>query len=239
VEVETDSSYRASCKDMPRRKRSLPETSAPVPPDPSAFTRKEWAVITRCATPHRVQQYLRTLPYNWAPDTLMTFRRVVEAGRANCIEAALTAAAIMEQHGHPPLLLDLASADRLDHVLFLFSRHGRWGTIGKSRDVGLHGRKPVFRTVRDVALSYVDPYVDGSGRLTGYGVADLRDLLRCDWRFSTRSVWAVERFLIALPHKPLKVSRERHRRMLERFRRFKRSHPDRPFTEYRGRDNWM
>ena len=71
----------------------------------------------------------------------------------------------MEQHGHPPLLLDLESVDGLDHVLFLFNTRGLWGTIAKSRDVGLHGRKPVFRTLRHLALSYVIPMLmdqDGS-----------------------------------------------------------------------------
>ena len=88
------------------------------------FSKKEQAVIARHRTPVQVQQYLKSLPYNWK-NTLRTFRNVVEHGEANCIEAALSAAAIMEQHGHPPLLLDLESVDLLDHVLFLYRIRGR------------------------------------------------------------------------------------------------------------------
>ena len=186
-----------------------------------------------------MQRYLRSVPYNWEPHTLRTFREVVRCGSANCIEAALVAATIMEQHGHPPLLLDLESADYLDHVLFLFNVDGLWGTIAKSRDIGLHGRKPVFRTIRQLALSYVDPYVDGSGRITAYGVADLRGFTRSNWRLSKRNVWAVERFLIDMPHAALKTSDRRHAQMLKKFLEFRLSHPNRPFTDYKDRDKWM
>ena len=115
-----------------------------MPPLQSEFTRKEWSLIRKHRTPLQVQRYLRSLPYNWEAETLRTFRKVVELGTANCIEAALGAATIMEQHGYPPLLLDIESIDHLDHVLFLFNVNGGWGAIAKSRDVGLHGRKPAF-----------------------------------------------------------------------------------------------
>src|ERR1051326_8971553 len=170
-------------------------------PPREAFRPREWAIIERCRTPRQVQNYLRSLPYNWERkgETLRTFRGVVKHSEAHCLVAALSAATIMEQHGDPPLLLDFESQDGLDHVLYLFRRRGLWGTVARSRDAGLHGRKPVFRTVRQLAMSYVDPYVDNSARLTAYGVADLRTLVRCDWRLSEKSVWAVERALIELP----------------------------------------
>ena len=82
---------------------------------------------------------------------------------------------ILEQHGYPPLVLSFESIDELDHVLFVYRQRGRWGSVARSRDPGLHGRKPVFRTPATLALSYVDPYVDFSGRVTGYAVVDLRD----------------------------------------------------------------
>jgi hypothetical protein len=184
-----------------------------------------------------VQQYLRSLPYNWG-NTLRTFRSVVQHGSANCIEAALTAAAIMEQHGYPPLLLDLMSQDQLDHVLFLFKFRGRWGTIAKSRDIGLHGRKPVFRTIRDLVFSYVDAYVDTTGRVVGYGVADLNGLTRANWRLSERSVWTIEKALIDMPHKRLKTSDERYKKNLRKFVKFKKEHPNElfPYEDPRGRE---
>ena len=91
-------------------------------------------------------------------------------------------------------------------MLFLFKKRGRWGTIARSRDAGLHGRKPVFRTIRHLVMSYVDPYVDGVARIVGYGVADLRTLVKCDWRLSSKYVKEVERALIVMPHKSIKTS---------------------------------
>lgn len=199
-------------------------------PPLSAFTSRERAVIGAHETPVQVQRFLRTLPYNWERGrrTLRTFRGVIRHGEAHCLEAVLAAAVILEQHGYPPLVLDLESEDHLDHVLFVFRQRGRWGAIGRSRDPGLHGRRPVFRTVRDLAFSYVDPYVDGSGRITGYGVGDLDALVRGDWRLSERNVWEVERALIRMPHRPLRTSDRRHQRMLRRFLALKES--GRPFT---------
>jgi hypothetical protein len=155
------------------------------------------------------------------------------------LEGALTAATILEQHSYPPLLLDLESQDKLDHVLFLFRRRGRWGTVARSRDAGLHGRKPVFKTIRQLVMSYVDPYVDGSGRITGYGVADLRALVKGDWRLSTRNCWELERALINMPHKKIRTSDKRYQTMLGRFVAFRKKHPDKPVTFYSNRHQWL
>ena len=145
------------------------------------FTPAERRVIARCHTPALVQAYLNGLPYNTEPPpggaTLRSFRGVVRAGTAHCMEAALAAAVILEQHGYRPLILSFESIDELDHVLFVYQRRGRWGSIGRSRDPGLHGRKPVFRTARDLARSYVEPYVDYHGRVTGYTVVDMDALM--------------------------------------------------------------
>jgi hypothetical protein len=213
----------------------------PPAPGKGAFRPKEWAVIRKYRTPRQVQQFLRELPYNWEKkkETLRTFRAVVRHWQAHCLEGALTAATILEQHGYPPRLLDFESQDKLDHVLFLFRRRGRYGTVARSRDAGLHGRKPIFRTIRELVMSYVDPYVDGSGRITGYGVFDLRTLRRCDWRLSPRNVWAVERALIKFPHKRLKTSERRYQAMLREFLAFRKKHPNRPATFYANRHQWM
>ncbi|MGH9439489.1 MAG: hypothetical protein ACRD22_16795 [Terriglobia bacterium] len=211
------------------------------PPPLKAFRPKERDLIRRLNTPRRVQQFLRGLPYNWERhgETLRTFRSVVRHGEAHCLEGALAAAAILEQHGYPPLLLDLESQDLLDHVLFLFCKGGRYGTVARSRDAGLHGRKPVFQTVRSLVMSYVDPYVDGSGRITGYGVLDLRPLRRIDWRLALCNVWAVERALIAMPHKRLATSESRYQIMLRRFQIFRQKHPDAPVTFYSNHHLWL
>ncbi len=210
-------------------------------PDRKAFRPEESQIIEACRTPRQVQAFLRRLPYNWEKEkeTLRSLRGVVRHGEAHCLEAALAAATILEQHGYPPLLLDLESQDNLDHVLFLFRQRGRWGAVARSRDAGLHGRKPVFRTVRQLVMSYVDPYVDGSGRITGYGVADLRRVVKSDWRLSSKNVWAVERALIKMPHKKLKTSERRFRRMLQHYLAFRKTHPHEPATFYSNRRQWM
>jgi hypothetical protein len=203
-----------------------------------SFTPKERSVIQSHSTPGQVQRYLRSLPYNWK-NTLRTFRQVVRHGSANCIEAALTAAAIMEQHGYPPLLLDVMSKDGLDHVLFLYQSGGRWGTIAKSRDIGLHGRKPVFRSVRDLVFSYVDPYVDYTGRVIGYGTTNLNALTESDWRLSDRNVWIIEKQLIAMPHTRLKTSNRRYKQTFGRFLAFKKRHPDKPYPYSDPGGQWL
>ncbi len=222
-------------------KKKKPKPVPSPPPGRAAFCPREWAVIERCRTPRQVQGYLRALPYNWEKkgETLRTFRQVVRHGSAHCLEGALSAATILEQHGYPPLLLDLESRDNLDHVLFLFRRRGKWGTVARSRDAGLHGRKPVFRTLRDLVRSYVDPYVDGSGRITGYGVADLRILLKGDWRLAEKNVWEVERALIRMPHRKLRTSSRRYQAVLRQFRKFRQEHPNEPVTFYENKHQWL
>lgn len=226
---------------MPYPWSAILNLKAAAPPPRQAYRATEWNLIQRLSTPRMVQQYLRSLPYNWekSKETLRTFRSVVEHHEAHCLEAALTAAAILEQHGYPPLLLDLESQDLLDHVLFLFRERTGFGTVARSRDAGLHGRKPVFRTLRALVMSYVDPYVDGSGRIVGFGVLDLRALRRCDWRFSTRNVWALERALVEMPHARLKTSDRRYKTMLGKFRDFKAKFPGRPVTFYSSRPLWL
>lgn len=192
-----------------------------------------------------MQRYLDALPYNTEPrgDTMRSFRRVLEAGTAHCLEGALFAAAVLEQHGHPPVLLDLESADGLDHVVLLHRarRNGsfRYGSVAVSRDPGLHGRKPVYRSVGELARSYHDPYIDATGRITGYAVFDLRDFAGADWRFSTRFVWEVEQALIDLPHRPLRVPRARYRRWKRRYDAWVAAHPDVKPAYYPSRPNWL
>lgn len=205
------------------------------------FTRAERAVIDRLRTPAAVQRYLNELPYNDEPDgaTLRSFRGVVRHGAAHCLEAALAAAVILEQHGYPPLVLSFESIDRLDHVIFVYRGRGGWGSIARSRDPGLHGRKPVFHTPRALALSYVDPYVDFSGRITAYAVVDLREAMGgYDWRLSTRSVWKVERVLLDWPHRPIRTSNRRIAALRKRYRDHMREHDGRKPIYYRGRERW-
>jgi hypothetical protein len=207
----------------------------------SLFSGRERRLIGRLRTPLRVQRYLNALPYNSEPGgraTLRSFRGVVRHGCAHCLEAALFAAVALEQHGYPPLVLSFESIDQLDHVIFVYRRGGRWGSIARSRDPGLHGRKPVFASARALALSYADPYIDLTGRVTGYAVVDLRILDRYDWRLATTNVWKVERMLLDYPHRPIASSDRRVDALRARYRAFKKEFPDRKPLFYPQRDRW-
>ena len=209
--------------------------------DLTAFLPRERRLIARLRTPLQVQRYLNRLPYNTEPGgraTLRSFRTVVRHGCAHCLEAALFAAVTLEQHGYPPLVLSFESIDQLDHVIFVYRRGGRWGSVARSRDPGLHGRKPVFATPRALALSYVDPYIDLTGRVTGYAVVDLRMIGSYDWRLADTNVWRVERMLLEYPHRPIKSSNRRVNALRERYRAFKQQFPDMKPLFYRGRERW-
>jgi hypothetical protein len=206
------------------------------------FTSEERRLIARLRTPAAVQSYLNALPYNQEPGgraTLRSFRGVVRNGCAHCLEAALFAAVALEAHGYSPLLLSFESIDQLDHVIFVYQRHGRWGSIARSRDPGLHGRKPVFATPRALARSYMDPYIDFTGRVTGYVVVNIAELMgKYDWRVAGTNVWKVERVLLDHPHRPLGSSDARVKRLRARYRAFRKAFPGRKPVNYRGRDRW-
>jgi hypothetical protein len=150
----------------------------------------------------------------------------------------LFAAVVLEQHRFPPLVMSFESVDELDHVIFVYRRSGQWGSVARSRDPGLHGRKPVFATPRALALSYVDPYIDSTGRVTGYAVIDLRMLGEYDWRFADTNVWKVERILLDYPHRAIAISDRRVDRLRQRYLRFRRQFPGAKPLFYRGRDRW-
>ena len=200
-------------------------------------------MISRLPTPLHVQRYLNRLPYNLEPPpgraTLRSFRGVLVHGCAHCLEAALFAAIVLEQHGFPPLVLSFESIDELDHVIFVYRHRGRWGSVARSRDPGLHGRRPAFTTPRGLALSYVDPYVDDSGRVTGYAVIDLRRMMgNYDWRLAETNIWKVERMLLDYPHRPIVTSDLRIDRLRARYRAYRAANHGQKPVYYKGRERW-
>lgn len=217
---------------MPARSKHSADTT---------FTARERRLIARLRTPAAVQQYLNVLPYNQEPHgraTLRSFRGVVREGSAHCLEAALFAAVVLEAHRYPPLVISFESIDELDHVIFVYQQRGEWGSIARSRDPGLHGRRPVFATPRALALSYFDPYVDFTGRLTGYTLVNLDEVMGdYDWRLAPTNVWKVERVLLDLPHRPIKSSDRRVDALRARYRAFRARYGKKP-VYYKRRDRW-
>ena len=218
----------------------LPRTE-PVEAPRLPFTAAERRVIARLRTPAAVQGWLNDRPYNQEQggETLRSFRGVVRTGTAHCLEAALSAAVILEQHRYPPLVLSFESIDLLDHVIFVYRTTGGWGSVARSRDPGLHGRKPVFATPRALALSYYESYIDFTGRVKAYGVVDLRIMGSYDWRLATTNVWKVEQMLIDWPHRSIRTSDARADAMRRRYRAFREAHGYKPWKYYKGRERWM
>lgn len=204
------------------------------------MTPAERRIIARLRNPDAVQRWLNDLPYNneRQGETLRSFRGVVRHGTAHCLEAALAAAVILEQHRFPPLVLSFESIDLLDHVIFVYRGPRGWGSVARSRDPGLHGRKPMFATPRALALSYFEGYIDFTGRIKAYAVVDLRVMQSYDWRLADTNVWKVERLLLDWPHRRIVSSDRRAERMRRRYRAFREAHGYKPWKYYRGRDRW-
>lgn len=181
----------------------------------AGFTPREAGIIARHASPRAVQRWLRGVPYNHEAhgETLRSFRGVVRAGSAHCLEGCLAAATILEAHGHAPTVVHLASQDGLEHILWVFRGTGGWGAVGRSRDEGLHGRAPVYPDLEALVASYAIPYVDLTGRLVGWAAGDLRTLApRADWRRSRRNVWALDRALTTMRHRRFAMPTAEYRR---------------------------
>jgi len=230
------------------RRRSSPTSERSPLPDarrlaavPALSLRApERTLVNRLRTPLAVQRWLNELPYNTerGGETLRTLRGVVRTGMAHCLEAALAAATILEQHGYPPLVLSFESADLLDHVIFVYRTRTGWGSVARSRDPGLHGRLPLYKTPRALAQSYVESYVDHTGRIEAYAVVDLRVLGDYDWRLSETNAWKVEKMLLDWPHRPLRTADAVVDAMRRRYVAFTEAHGFKPWKYYRGRKRW-
>lgn len=204
------------------------------------MTAAERRLIARLPTPLAVQRWLNSLPYNTerGGETLRSFRGVVRHGMAHCFEAALAAAVILEQHRYPPLVLSFESVDLLDHVLFVYRTPTGWGSVARSRDPGLHGRKPVFATPRALALSYADEYIDFTGRVKAYAVVDLRVLGDYDWRLAEHNVWKAEQMLLDWPHRRIRTSNRKTNALRRRYRTFRETYGYKPWKYYKRRERW-
>jgi hypothetical protein len=156
-------------------------------------------------TPVRIQKFIDALEYQYA-DTAWSPRRVLRERKGHCLEGALLAAAALRINGHPPLLMDLEAVRDDDHVLALYRERGLWGSIAKSNFAGLRFRAPIYRTLRELALSYFEHYYNlrGERTLRSYSrPVNLARLDTLDWMNSAEDVWCVPESLIAARHYPL------------------------------------
>jgi len=173
------------------------------------FTKEELSIIQECDTPEKVQDFLDSVEYNFEEggvNTWRPFRAVVKHRKAHCFEAAMSAAAILSQHGFPPLVVCIEARD-IDHNIFVFWQDGKVGSVAKSRQVELHGRPPIFETYRDLVMSYYPDYYNWFTQdknditLRGYALVDLR-IFSQNW-ITARSLSFIERHLYRVPYRKI------------------------------------
>ena len=181
---------------------------------PDSFTRGELALLRRLSTPAKVQDWLDGLVYR-AEDRAASPRRVMEERRAHCYDGALFAAAALRHHGHPPLLLDMWADRDDDHVLAVFRVDGHFGAVAKSNFAGLRFREPIHRTLRELVLSYFEPYfnLQREKTLRAYsGLLHLAPFDRLRWMFRDEPLELISDRLDALPHRRI-LTRAMERRL--------------------------
>lgn len=156
-------------------------------------------------TPARIQKFIDALDYQYA-DTAWSPQRVLRERKGHCLEGALLAAAALRVNGHPPLLMDLEAVRDDDHVVAVYRQHGLWGGIAKSNFAGLRFRAPIYRSPRELALSYFEHYYNLRGERTLRAYSRPVNLKRLDgrhWMTSEEDVWCVPELLIETKHYPL------------------------------------
>jgi len=147
------------------------------------------------------------MPYHIA-DTAWSPRAVLREGTAHCLEGAIFASAALRVLGYPPLLLDLVAVQDTDHVIAVFQQRRRWGAIAKSNFSGLRYREPVYRSVRELVMSYFEGYINLRGDRTLRAFSQPVNLARFDrshpgWMVSAGQLWWVAEHLVGVAHTPL------------------------------------
>jgi hypothetical protein len=172
------------------------------------LSKAEFAVLKRLRTPEKIQGFLNRMSQNFETDgqTLLSVREVLRQRRAHCIEGAMFAACALWVHGEPPLLLDLRAERDYDHVVALFRRGRCWGAISKTNPALLRWRDPVYRSLRELAMSYLHEYANKRNQKTLRSYAGPFDLRRFDpklWVTNGKNCWDVGATLDDLRHRPL------------------------------------
>ena len=188
-------------KDKERQKNG----SQRDPHETFGLSPRDLRTLRALKTPARIQKFIDALPYQYA-DTARSPQRALRERKGHCLEGALLAAAALRVNGHSPLLMDLEAVHDDDHVIALFRERGLWGGIAKSNFAGLRFRAPIYRTLRELALTYFEHYYNLRGERTLRAYSQPVNLARLDsrnWMTSEEDVWCVPELLIAARHFPL------------------------------------
>jgi hypothetical protein len=182
----------------------------------AGFTPAELRKLRRLKDPHGIQQCLNRQPYHVA-DTAWSPRLVLRENTSHCFEGALFAAAALRANGYPPLVIDLEAEHDTDHVIAVYKQQGHWGAISKSNYSGLGFREPIFRSLRELVMSYFDAYFNLRRERTLRTFSNPVNLARFDrraWMTTAEPVWFVAEYLLTIRHFPLlppKMSKRLHR----------------------------
>ncbi len=171
-----------------------------------SLNQTERKMFARLTTPAKIQAFLdHEIGYNLEPkgDTCYSPRLALRHRVAHCMEGALLGAAALAMLGHPPLLVDLEAVRDTDHVLAVYRSGGNWGSVAKSDYSGLRSREPVYRTIRELVMSYFEHYYNPAGEKTlrGYSRAiSLRRFDKIEWMTVERDVWEIPNYLCEISH---------------------------------------
>jgi hypothetical protein len=187
---------------------------------------REFSILKRLSTPQEIQNYINAIPINHeiGGQTILSVREVIRQRRAHCIEGAFFAACALWVHGEPPLVMHLdCDLSDFPHVVALFRRDGHWGAISKTNGAPLRYRDPIYRSLREMVMTYFHEYSNKRGHKTlrSYsGSFDMRRIEPEHWVTSEKSCWAAHDRLRDLHHYPLISSRQA--RLLSRRDAFER-----------------
>jgi hypothetical protein len=169
------------------------------------WTTAELRKLRRLKDPYGIQRFLDSQPYH-LQDTAWSPRRVLRENTSHCYEGALFGAAALRANGYPPLIIDLEAEHDTDHVIAVFKQHGHWGAIGKSNYTGCRYREPVYRTLRELALSYFEGYFNLRRERSLRTFSNPVNLARFDdreWMITEKPVWFIAEYLFTIRHTPL------------------------------------
>jgi hypothetical protein len=168
----------------------------------NGFTPKELRKLRSLKNPHGIQRYLDDMPYHLA-DTGWSPRQVLRENTSHCFEGALLAAAALRVNGYPPLIFDLEAEQDTDHVIAIYKLGGHWGAIAKSNYTGCRYREPVYRTLRELALSYFEVYFNLRRERTLRTFSNPVNMARfdhLDWMTTEKPMWFVAEYLLTIRH---------------------------------------
>lgn len=168
--------------------------------------------LARLTTPRAIQDYLVAFPQNFEPagDTVRSVEQALKHRVAHCIEGAMIAAFALWLQGHPPLLLDFSAHQDMDHVIAPFRVNGKWGAISKTNYICLRWRDPIYRSIRELAMSYFHEYAKGPRKtLRSYSRPyDLRQLPAIKWVNNPKDCWEIADRITATRHYPMVTEAE-------------------------------